>query len=47
MALSVASQATRLNPDRDGDVPARLRQAAAALESQLHGELAAEVSASP
>ncbi len=47
LALSVASQATRLSPDRDGDVPAHLAQAAAAIENRLQGMLAAEVPAAP
>ena len=35
MALTVASQATRLSPDPDGEVPARLAQAAAGIEKRL------------
>ena len=37
MALTVVSQATRLSPEPDGDVPARLAQAAAAIEDRLQG----------
>lgn len=35
MALTVISQAARLGPDRDSEVPARLAQAAAAIATQL------------
>ena len=37
MALTVASQASRLSPDPLGDVPVRLMQAAAAVQQRLRG----------
>lgn len=39
MALTVASQATRLRPDRDGDVPRDLTKAAAAISQQLKDQV--------